>query len=228
MFTGLSGDYPGTVSAFSWDFLLILFMCFLFSPREGQHINKFEPHPFLGQSRKVVYVIAATLQKCRSEIFLRFSLPKVSWNLAWNFGEIFRASFSRVWVCGGKFHQNFTSKTVWKTENVTQISLCWGAALIYVLLVFHVAWCSSVICVRELRLWWVDIRHSWRVGAKFGGKGCDEAERREGKCFFRQGIIQSVKAPENKSERQIAQKYSLSYRFASFGFRSYAWRTVKL
>ena len=29
----------------------------------------------------------------------------------------------------GKFHQNFTSKTVRKTENFTQISLCWGAAL---------------------------------------------------------------------------------------------------
>ena len=72
---------------------------------------------------------AATLQKCGSEIFLRFCLPKVSWNLAWNFGEIFRATFSRVWVCDGKFHQNFTSKTVWKMENFTQISLCWGAAL---------------------------------------------------------------------------------------------------
>ena len=28
--------------------------------------------------------------------------------------EIFRATFSRVWVCDGKFHQNFTSKTVMK------------------------------------------------------------------------------------------------------------------
>ena len=72
---------------------------------------------------------ATTLQKCGSEFFLLFSLPKVSWNLAWNFGEIFRATFSRVWVCEGKFHQNFTSKTCWKTENFTQISLCWGAAL---------------------------------------------------------------------------------------------------
>ena len=53
----------------------------------------------------------------------------MSWNLAWNLGEIFRATFSRVWVCDGKFHQNFTSETVWKTENFTQISLCWGAAL---------------------------------------------------------------------------------------------------
>ena len=53
----------------------------------------------------------------------------MSWNLTWNFGEIFRATFSRVSVCDGKFHQNFTSKTVWKTENFTQISLCRGAAL---------------------------------------------------------------------------------------------------
>ena len=60
------------------------------------------------------FVRAATLQKRGSENFLRFSLPKVSWNLAWNFGEIFRATFSRVWVCDGKFHQNFTSKTVRK------------------------------------------------------------------------------------------------------------------
>ena len=74
-------------------------------------------------------VRAAALQKCGSDFFLHFSLPKVSWNLAWNFGELFRATFSRVWVCKGKFHQNFTSKTVWKTENFTQISLCWGAAL---------------------------------------------------------------------------------------------------
>ena len=74
---------------------------------------------------------ATTLQKCGSENFLRFSLPKVWWNLACNFGEIFHAMFSRVWVCEGKFHQNFTSKTVWKTENFTQISLCWGAALTY-------------------------------------------------------------------------------------------------
>ena len=29
----------------------------------------------------------------------------------------------------GKFHQNFTSKTVWKMEKFTQMSLCRGAAL---------------------------------------------------------------------------------------------------
>ena len=39
---------------------------------------------------------AATLQKRGSEKFLRFSLPKVSWNLAWNFGEMIRATFSGV------------------------------------------------------------------------------------------------------------------------------------
>ena len=32
--------------------------------------------------------------------------------------------------CDGKFHQNFTSKTVCKTENFMQVSLCWGATLI--------------------------------------------------------------------------------------------------
>ena len=29
-------------------------MCFPFPPRKGQHMNKFEPHPFRGQSREVV------------------------------------------------------------------------------------------------------------------------------------------------------------------------------
>ena len=35
------------------------------------------------------FVRPATLQKCGSEKILRFSLPKVSWNLAWNFGVKF-------------------------------------------------------------------------------------------------------------------------------------------
>ena len=66
---------------------------------------------------------AATLQKCGSDNFLSFSLPKVSWNLAWNFSEIFRATFfqglgvrrenftkiSRQKRCENrKFHANFT------------------------------------------------------------------------------------------------------------------------
>ena len=76
-----------------------------------------------------LYFVEFFRQKCGSEIFLRFSLPKVSWNFAWNFSEIFCATFPRIWVCDGKFHQNFTSKAVWKTENFTPISLCWGAAL---------------------------------------------------------------------------------------------------
>ena len=46
-------------------------------------------------------VRAATLQKYRSEFFLRFSLPKVSRNSACNSGEFFRATFSRVWVSEG-------------------------------------------------------------------------------------------------------------------------------
>ena len=69
---------------------------------------------------------AATLQKCGSENFLRFSLCQRCREI-WR--EIFRATFSRVSVCDGKIHQNFTSKTVWKTENFTQISLCRCTAL---------------------------------------------------------------------------------------------------
>ena len=98
---------------------------------KGPKIEKFQDRPpgLIISSEIENFKRAATLQKCGSEFFLRFSLPKVSWNLAWNFDEIFRATFSRVWVCDGKFHQNFTSKTARRTENFTQISLCWGAAL---------------------------------------------------------------------------------------------------
>ena len=34
--------------------------------------------------------------------------------------NFFRATFSRVWVCDGKFHQNFTSKTVWKKQKISR------------------------------------------------------------------------------------------------------------
>ena len=51
---------------------------------------------------------AATLQKCGSEIFVRFSLQKVSWNLSWNFGEISVLRFPGF----GCATENFTSKTV--------------------------------------------------------------------------------------------------------------------
>ena len=56
IFTGLSRDYPGTVPAFSSDFLGILFMCFPFSPGKRETHKQFDPHPFPGQSREVVYV----------------------------------------------------------------------------------------------------------------------------------------------------------------------------
>ena len=56
IFTGLSRDYPGTVPAFSWDFLGILFMCFPFPPGKGETHKQLEPHPFPGQSHKGVYV----------------------------------------------------------------------------------------------------------------------------------------------------------------------------
>ena len=63
----------------------------------------------------------------RCEIVLCFSLPKVSWNLAWNFGEIFCVPrFQSLGVRNGKFHEIALTKTAWKTENFTQISLCWG------------------------------------------------------------------------------------------------------
>ena len=55
-------------------------------------------------------------QRCREvwgEILVKFSVLR----------------FPGFGVCDGKFHQNFTSKTARKTENFTQHSLCWGAAL---------------------------------------------------------------------------------------------------
>ena len=59
--TTFSQDCPGIIPRLSWDcpdtFLRLprnfLFMCFLFCPRERQHINKVDPHPFPGQSRKI-------------------------------------------------------------------------------------------------------------------------------------------------------------------------------
>ena len=58
--TKCSRDCPGIVLGLSRDclgiFLRMLFMCFPFRPRKGQNINKFDPHPFPGQSREVVYV----------------------------------------------------------------------------------------------------------------------------------------------------------------------------
>ena len=53
---GLSRDCPGTLPAFSWDFLGILFMCFPFSWGKRETHKQFDPHPFPGQSREVVYV----------------------------------------------------------------------------------------------------------------------------------------------------------------------------
>ena len=101
------------------------------------------------------FIREATLQECGSEIFLRFSLPKVSWNLVWNCGEIFRAMFSRVWVCDGKFHQNFTSKTVWKTKISRK---------------FHSAgaqrWSSWVKLRSSRSLWFSEFASRTRMGSK--------------------------------------------------------------
>ena len=61
---GLSRDCPGTLPAFSWDFLGILFMCFPFSSGKGETHKQFDPHPFPGQSREVVL------------LFIGFFLPR--------------------------------------------------------------------------------------------------------------------------------------------------------
>ena len=59
-FTGTIPDCPGTVPAFwgeiSWEFCLCVS---LFVHNKGQHTNKFDPHPFPGQSREVVLYLFA-------------------------------------------------------------------------------------------------------------------------------------------------------------------------
>ena len=64
MFTGLSRDYPGTVLAFSADFLGIMFMCFPFCPGRTKTHKHFDPHPFPGQSREVAYVGDHIFSQC--------------------------------------------------------------------------------------------------------------------------------------------------------------------
>ena len=64
---------------------------------------------FAGHMVKKHMVRSATLQKCGSDIFLRF-LAKSVVKFGVKYWWIFRATFSRVWVCEGKFHQNFLSK----------------------------------------------------------------------------------------------------------------------
>ena len=48
---GLSQDCPGIFLRFPG----ICFLCFRFRPRKGQHVNRFDPHPFPGQSQEVVF-----------------------------------------------------------------------------------------------------------------------------------------------------------------------------
>ena len=67
------------------------------------------------------------MRKCNfSPFFSAKGVVKFGVKFWWNFpcyvfqglgarGKI-SATFSRVWVCEGKFHQNFTSKTVWKKK----------------------------------------------------------------------------------------------------------------
>ena len=52
------------------------------------------------RSAEVKFFSVFLCQRCRVKFGVKF------------WGEIFRATFSRVWVCDRKFHQNFTSKAV--------------------------------------------------------------------------------------------------------------------
>ena len=47
---------PGSVAAFSWEFLAVMFMCFLLCPRKRQHTNNFRAPPVPRTTLKVVYV----------------------------------------------------------------------------------------------------------------------------------------------------------------------------
>ena len=55
---------------------------------------------------------ATTLQKCAVNFFSVFSLPRVSWTLAWSFGQIFRVlRFPGFGFPNRNISQNFTPKT---------------------------------------------------------------------------------------------------------------------
>ena len=78
MFTGLSRDYPGTVPAFSWDFLGILLCVSLFPQEESETHKQFDPHPFPGQSRETVYVYCFFCPRtieCAQKVGLVWSVP---------------------------------------------------------------------------------------------------------------------------------------------------------
>ena len=113
-------DYPGTVSgllpAFSWDFLGILFICFPFSPGNLREHTQTIWRPS-GQlpcrSVEVKNFSVFLCKRCREisrEILVQFSVRRFP-----GFGCA-RENFTKI------SHQ----KTVWKTENFTHISLCWG------------------------------------------------------------------------------------------------------
>ena len=68
IFTGLSRDYPGTdpgrsrpFPEISWEFCL----CVSLFPHEKRETHEqFDPHPFPGQSREVVYVFTGFFSPC--------------------------------------------------------------------------------------------------------------------------------------------------------------------
>ena len=57
-------------------------MCFPFCPGKRQHINKFDPHPFPGQSREVVYVywLFSPLNGGNGGFLIGFRGPKLNTN----------------------------------------------------------------------------------------------------------------------------------------------------
>ena len=69
IFMGLSRGYPGTVPAFSREFLGILLICFPFPPKKKrQHINIFDPPPIFGTIPKTCL--------CLLTLLFFFSPPK--------------------------------------------------------------------------------------------------------------------------------------------------------
>ena len=97
----------------------ILFMCFPFSPRRRQHINTFDPHPFPGQSRKVVYVcwVFCPLDDAHPWLGTPFRSSQVSVNSR-NFGPSFKVMDVGAFVTW--------MRICWSSENFCEFACGWA------------------------------------------------------------------------------------------------------
>ena len=72
-------------------------MCFPFCPGKRQHINKFDPHPFPGQSREVVCVYWFFSQFCNNHRAISASHATLQRD-----AKVQRLNYSKPWPASGK------------------------------------------------------------------------------------------------------------------------------